>query len=189
MWNASDEALLAGFATGDADAALAFVRRFQARVYGLAFSITNDPKEAEQVAQDAFVRAWRYADSFDPRRGSVIAWMLGITRNMAYDQYRLGKNRRDRMQPEPPTGPFFEHVRSDDAGPHEWAEHHDQLHRVTLAIEALPEEQRQALLAVTLGGHTTQEHAEQAGIPLGTAKTRIRLGLRKLRQALEVHAE
>jgi DNA-directed RNA polymerase specialized sigma24 family protein len=73
VWNASDEALVAGLSTGDADVALVFVRRFQSRVYGLALSITRDRSIAEEAAQDAFVRAWRYAASFDPRRGSARA--------------------------------------------------------------------------------------------------------------------
>ena len=69
MWRASDEALVAGLAAGDREAALVLVRRFQARVFGLALSITRDRGSAEEAAQDAFLKAWRYAASYDPRRG------------------------------------------------------------------------------------------------------------------------
>ena len=86
MWNASDEALVAGLAAGDRDAALVLVRRFQARVFGLALSITRDRSNAEDAAQEAFVKAWRYAASYDPRRGPVAAWLLTIARNAALDQ-------------------------------------------------------------------------------------------------------
>ena len=89
MWEASDETLLAGFAAGDESAAVAFVRRFQARVYGLAVAITGDRADADEVAQEVFVRAWRYAASFDPRRGSVETWVLTITRTQSFDRARI----------------------------------------------------------------------------------------------------
>ena len=89
MWAASDEALLAGYATGDPDAAAVFVERFESKVVGLALAITRDRVDAEEVAQDAVVRAWRYAASYDPRRGSVPGWLLGIVRNVALDRLRV----------------------------------------------------------------------------------------------------
>src|SRR5919106_896766 len=85
----SDEALLAGLAAGDEQAAAAFVRRFQRRAYGLARTIVGNPRDAEDVAQDAFVRAWRYAAGYDPRRGTVLTWLLTIVRNVAVDRARL----------------------------------------------------------------------------------------------------
>ena len=81
----SDEALLFGLAAGDADAATAFIRRFQARVYGLVLTIVRDERMAEDVAQATFVRAWKHARTFDPRRGRVATWLLAIARNLAID--------------------------------------------------------------------------------------------------------
>ena len=95
MWDASDEALLAGYASGDPDAASVFVHRFQSKAVGLALAITGDRVDAEEVAQDAFVRAWRYAGSYDPRRGAVSAWLLGIVRNVALDRIRVSSRRRE----------------------------------------------------------------------------------------------
>ena len=89
MWSLSDDALIAGLAVGDEDAASAFVRRFQRRVFGLARTIVGDDRAAEDVAQEAFVRAWRHAGSFDPRRGTVVGWLLTITRNLAIDAVRV----------------------------------------------------------------------------------------------------
>ena len=66
MWAVSDDALLAGLATGDSDAAAAFVQRFQRRVFGLAVTIVGDPRAAEDISQEAFVRAWRHAGAYDP---------------------------------------------------------------------------------------------------------------------------
>ena len=101
VWNASDEALVAGLAGGDRDAALVLVRRFQARVFGLALSVTRDSGSAEEAAQDTFVKAWRYAASFDPRRGPVTAWLLTIARNAALDQVRAQRRRVDEIATEP----------------------------------------------------------------------------------------
>src|SRR5713101_47292 len=89
MWSVSDDALIAGLATGDQDAASAFVRRFERRVFGLARTIVSDDRTAEDIAQEAFVRAWRHAGAFDPRRGSVVGWLLAITRNLAIDSVRV----------------------------------------------------------------------------------------------------
>src|SRR3954451_14536944 len=93
VWPLSDEALLAGFATGGPDAAAGFVRRFQSRVYGLAVTILGDAKAAEDVAQETFVRAWRHASTYDPRRGAVSSWLLTIARNLALDRARLKSSR------------------------------------------------------------------------------------------------
>ena len=94
----SDEALVAGLANGDREAAAAFVRRFQKRVYGLALSIVGDAGTAEDVAQEAFTRAWRRADGYDARRGRVLTWLLTITRSAAIDVVRL--RRAQPMDPE-----------------------------------------------------------------------------------------
>src|SRR5215470_20237672 len=79
-------------AAGDAQAAAALVRRYQARVYGLALTIVGVPTIAEEVAQEAFVRAWRFAGGYDPRRGGVAGWLLTIARNAAIDAVRLSRD-------------------------------------------------------------------------------------------------
>ncbi|HEV7689079.1 MAG TPA: sigma-70 family RNA polymerase sigma factor, partial [Acidimicrobiia bacterium] len=85
----SDDALLAGLTFGDPEAGRVFVGRFQRRVYGLALTVLRDPVLAEDVAQEAFLRAWKHGQSYDPRRGTVAAWLLRITRNLAIDALRL----------------------------------------------------------------------------------------------------
>ena len=85
----SDEALMAGMAIGEQPAAVTFVRRYQRRVFGLAYSMTGDAGVSEDVAQEAMIRVWRHAPVFDPRRGSVASWVLTITRNLAIDALRL----------------------------------------------------------------------------------------------------
>src|SRR2546430_15905165 len=98
----SDESLIASMASGDTDAMATFVRRFQARVYGLALGMVDDAGLAEEVAQDAFMRAWRHATSYDPRRGRVGTRPLTITRNLAGDAGRPGRDRP--LDPDPPGG-------------------------------------------------------------------------------------
>ncbi len=85
----SDEALLAGMATGDERASVEFVRRYRRRVFGLAYSMIGDADASQDVAQEAMLRVWRHAQVFDARRGSVTTWVLSITRNLAIDFLRL----------------------------------------------------------------------------------------------------
>jgi RNA polymerase sigma factor (sigma-70 family) len=89
MWSLSDESLLDGLTSGEPEPAAAFVRRFQARVYGLALTIVGDPKAAEDIAQETFIRAWRYTAAHDPVRGRVSTWLLTIARNLAVDARRV----------------------------------------------------------------------------------------------------
>jgi RNA polymerase sigma factor (sigma-70 family) len=179
MWATSDEALFAGYATGDPTAALVFVRRFQARAFGLALTICRDRAEAEEVAQEAFVRAWRHAGSFDPRRGSVAGWLLGIVRNAAIDRSRVLARQSARGH-----GPLPEEL-PDEADVEGLVGQRADVSRIVSALDRLPDEQRRALLAVTISGLSAREYSEASGIPLGTVKTRVRLGLRKLRRDLE----
>jgi RNA polymerase sigma-70 factor (ECF subfamily) len=180
----SDEALLAGLAAGDRDASAAFVRRFQRRAYGLARTIVHDPATAEDVAQEALVRAWRYAGSYDARRGSVLTWLLTIVRNVAVDQVRL-------RQPEPLDPELLAsklQLRSTRATADEYSLVGER-DRLRHALAALPGDQRRALLLAAYYGRTAAEVGELEGIPLGTAKTRIRTAMHRLRSALEVSDE
>ncbi|HKE77444.1 MAG TPA: sigma-70 family RNA polymerase sigma factor [Acidimicrobiales bacterium] len=180
MWEASDEALLAGYATGDRGAASVFVRRFQGKVTGLALMMTHDRALADEVAQDAFVRAWRYAASYDPRRGAVGGWLLGIVRNVALDRLRVAqRSRLVAVGPSPEDLPDGEVPDTADA-----VGERDQVARLVALLDDLPAEQRATLLAVTLNGLSTREVSERDGVPLGTVKTRLRLALHKVRDRL-----
>jgi RNA polymerase sigma-70 factor (ECF subfamily) len=179
VWTVADDALIAGMADGDADATVAFVRRFQRRVFGLALTIVGDAAQADDVAQEAFTRAWRHAAAFDPRRGSVASWLLTITRNLAIDALRM--RRATPTDPEVLVGMGLVDLTS---GPGEAAVTGDEVDALKVALRSLPVDQRRAVVLAAIGGRTAQEVSEIEGIPLGTAKTRIRTALIRLRHTL-----
>ena len=176
----TDEALVAGMAAGDVQAAATFVRRYQARVFGLALTIVANPASAEDVAQEAFLRAWRFAGGYDPRRGAAATWLLTITRNAAIDVVRLSRDRP--YEPDVLLGLLAGEI---DPGVEGWAERA----QVREALRALRPDQATAVLLAAYYSLTAQEIAERERVPVGTAKTRIRLGLAKLRDLLEVADE
>jgi RNA polymerase sigma-70 factor (ECF subfamily) len=182
MWSPTDEGLLAGLAAGDDRAAASFVRRYQARVFGLARSMLGDPTAAEEVAQETFLRVWRHAGAYDHRRGRVDTWLLAITRNLAIDRLRL--RRADPIDPDKLEGMELMLMR---AGAGEEAS--DEMHSLTDSLSSLPPEQRRPLVMAALYGYTAQEISEIDEIPVGTAKSRIRSGLLKLRAEREVSDE
>ncbi len=176
----SDEAVLAGMAVGEQAAAVTFVRRYQRRVFGLAYSMTGDSGVAEDVAQEALLRAWRHAPVFDPRRGSVASWVLTITRNLAIDALRM----RRAVPTDPEDFAALAQV-SGEYLPEDALGRGDARDTVQRALAGLPETQRRAVVLAAVYGRTALEISESEGIPLGTAKTRIRTALIRLRGAVE----
>jgi RNA polymerase sigma factor (sigma-70 family) len=174
MENLSDESLLAGLGSRDPDAALALVRRFQHRVFGLTLSILRDRGAAEEAAQETFVRAWRHAAAYDPRRGTVAAWLLTIARNVSINMLPARRFDPEALLAMEAKRPRQEGVEAQvvDA----------ELLREPLA--RLPGEQRRALVLAVFYGFTAREISERDGLPLGTVKTRIRSAMLKLRTQL-----
>ena len=175
--DAPDDVLVAGLAAGDAAAARVFVERFSPRAVGLAYQFLGDRAAAEDVAQEALLRAWRHAGSFDARRGSASTWLSTIVRNLAIDALRMR-----RAQPfDPATLPVARLAEFEPAADDE-AARHDDASRLRVALGTLPIEQRRSLV-MAYAGYTALEVAATEQIPVGTAKTRIRAGLQKLRLA------
>lgn len=164
----------------DADALGKLYDRHAARLLGLAHRILGDTGEAEEVLQETFLYAWKAASSFDPSRGSVLAWLLVAARSRSIDRLRARKpgagRGRDDSDPLERI-PAAVDVEADSAA-REWES------RCRAAIGTLPTEQREALDLAYFEGLTHAEIAERTGTPLGTVKTRIRLGLMKLREAM-----
>ena len=177
----SDAALIAGLALSDEAAATAFVRRFQGSVFGLAVSITHDAGLAQDVSQEVFVRAWRAAGTYDARRASVQTWLLTITRNAAIDASRS-------RRATPVDGALLEEMitaTSHVSDPADVVVRNSQRDAAVARLRALPPEQARAVVLAVIGGRTAAEVSAVEHIPLGTAKTRIRTGLRRVRAAME----
>lgn len=177
----NDETLLAGFRAGEPEAAAAFVRRYQGRVFGLALTITGDRAEAEEAAQETLLRAWRFAENYDPRRGPVDTWLLAIGRNVAIDRARVR-----RTEPIDPCALLQLEAADHEVGADERQIAAEEAARLRSAIVMLPPEQRRALVLAAFFGRTAREIGEIEEAPLGTVKTRIRAAMLKLHSMLEV---
>jgi RNA polymerase sigma factor (sigma-70 family) len=171
-----DDALVTAMALGESAAAEVFVRRFERRVYGLAVSITRDRSLAEDVAQQAFVRAWRFAGGYEAGRGTVVAWLLRITRNQAIDAVTA-------RRPEPVDPDELFDV--DLSDPADRAVVTDDVARMHCELATIPAEQRRAVVLASIGGRSMAEIAEIEQVPVPTVKTRVRLGMQRLRHAME----
>lgn len=174
-----DEALLSGLASGDPELTVTFVRRFQHTVFGVAIAVIGDAQLAEDIAQQTFERAWRHAQMYDSRRGSVTTWLTAIAHNLAIDAVR--SRRPEPVAPEDLDALLG--VVSETPEQHALAD--EASTRLRAAVAELPREQGRALVMAGIYGMTGQQIADWEKIPLGTAKTRIRTAMGKLRTTLD----
>ena len=177
--SAGDAALMRAFARRDHGAAEELYGRFSSRVYGLGIVMLGSDAAAQDLVQDTFVKLWRSAERYDRSRGGLDTWVLLIARSLAIDSIRrrvleVRTLERTDAAPEADQGP----------GPDERAATLDLADRARRAMAGLPPEQRAALELAYLGGKTSAEISDLEGIPIGTAKTRIRAGLLRLRDAM-----
>ena len=169
-----------GFAAGDVQASEDLYDRYASRIYGLGLVMLGNEAAAEDLVQDAFVKLLRTADRYDPQRGSLDTWVLLVARSLALDTLRRRVLEARTMAATRPLDDA-----DPQAGPDKVAETRDLVERARAAMAGLTDGQRAALELAYFGGKTSAEVAEMEGIPLGTAKTRIRSGLLRLREALQ----
>ena len=175
------EALLAAIAAGQQARLAELYDRCNRQVFALALRIVRDRQLAEEVLLDVFLQVWRRAASFDPKRGRGFHWLLTIARSRALDTLRAKSLRRTR---EGELGPAqAEHDRG--LAPVEHAHAGERSLRVQRALADLPTEQARALELAYFEDLSHSEVAARLGLPLGTIKTRIRLGMLKLRDKLK----
>ena len=174
-------ALLKRSGLGDETAFAQLYDATSARAYGLALRVVRDPSQAEEVAQEAFLEIWRTASRFDPARGSAVSWILTLVHRKAVDRVRSAEasTRRDLAYHQDSRG--VEHDTTAEA-----AHASIEARRVRQALGSLTEAQRQALELAYFNGYTHTEVATMLDLPLGTAKTRIRDGLIRLRDMMGV---
>jgi RNA polymerase sigma factor (sigma-70 family) len=178
---ASDDVILAGLRARSDDALAALYDRYGATCFGVARRIVVDEHLAADVVQDAFLSVWREAERFDRTRGSVRAWLLTVTHHRAVDLVR----RENRHRAQRASVELLDVQPADDAHLDEQVAASERADSVRRALDALPQPQREALLLAYFGGHTQNEIASLTGTPLGTVKTRMLAGMRKLRDTLE----
>jgi RNA polymerase sigma-70 factor, ECF subfamily len=176
----SAEDLLVAAAHGDDPAFELLVRRVRSQVVRVAERVVRDPSIAEEVAQEVLTEVWRKADRFDPTKGSVSAWVSTLARRRAVDRVRseqASRDRDDRIARRSQERDFD--VVADEV---EMRLEHWQVRR---ALAELSDRQREAIELAYFGGHTYRDVAQVLGIPEGTAKSRLRDGLLRLREALD----
>lgn len=182
----TDQALIARIEARDADALARLYDRHAARLLGLAERILGGGGEAEDVVQEVFLHVWRAAASFDAARGSVLAWLLVATRSRAIDRLRARRPASSRGElrrlDDVPESAAPGDVELDSAA-RQWES------LCLAAIGELPPEQRRVLELAYFEGLTHTEIAEKTATPLGTVKTRARLGLMKLRERIRPYRE
>jgi RNA polymerase sigma-70 factor (ECF subfamily) len=157
---------------------VAFVRRFQAKLFGVALAVVGEAGIAEDVAQQAFERAWRHGHAYDQRRGSVAVWLSAITRNLAIDAMRV--RRPSPVDPEV----LLARIGAGGDSPEHLAVLDESVGELRAALRRLPAEQARAVVLAGIAGMSASQVAQREGIPLGTAKTRIRAAMHRLRDVL-----
>lgn len=175
----ADRAVLALVIDGQLDALQDLYDRYRTMAYSIALRITADPALAEDVVQDAFMGVWRNASRYIEGRGSVKTWVLSIVHHRAVDAVRRRRPTTELPEREeaPPPALTLPDVWQEVAGNLDRAE-------IATAMRTLSDVQREAIELAYWGGLTQQEIAERTGAPLGTVKSRVRLGLLTLRRAL-----
>ena len=180
---ATSEELLVAVGQGDQDAFQTLYDRVTAQVLGVALRVLRDRALAEEVSQEVLVEAWRKADRFDPERGSASAWITTLAHRRAVDRVRSEQASRDRDQRvshRDQVRPFDEVADAVEVRLEHW--------QVRQALAELSERQREAIELAYFAGHTYRDVARVLGIPEGTAKSRLRDGLLRLRDLLEQRA-
>ena len=180
----ADDELMLDLANGEVEALERLYDRYSSLVFSVGVRVLNDRQLAEDVTQDVFLRLWRRPWSYDPTRGRFRSWLLSVTRNRAIDErrrvvrrLRVEEQGDDRVR-EPPAPDRFH-------DPQLEAVLAEERRAVREAMTRLPPAQREVIELAYFGGLTQVEIAARTAEPLGTVKTRIRLGIQKLRQALQ----
>jgi RNA polymerase sigma-70 factor (ECF subfamily) len=177
--SSTDEDLLVAAGRGDQSAMGQLYDRFSGQMYGLAMRITQDATLAQDVVQEAFVGIWRNAARFDAGRASARTWIMAITHNRSIDALRRRRPAQELPDPELPPPAAL-------TSPDIWGEVAGRMDadRVRAAVMTLSPVQREAIALAYFGGLTQQEISDRTGAPLGTVKSRVRLGLMALKEVL-----
>jgi RNA polymerase sigma-70 factor, ECF subfamily len=172
--------LIRGVAEGDEQALASLYDTTSRTVYGLLLRVLSDPSSAEEVLLDVYAQVWRQAASYCPERGRPLAWLTTIARSRAIDRLRRSRNEQQRAVP------LDEAARAAGGESVEEGVRAGEVRAVVrAALDALTPEQRDVIELAYYGGMSHSEIAAARGLPLGTVKTRTRLGMMRLREMLK----
>lgn len=177
---AEEIALIQKISRGDRASFAEFYDKYAGVIYSTALRVLNDPRDAEDVAQEVFVMIWDKAGMYDPSRGKPLTWAVTMTRNKAIDKLRSLQRRfrlRDELEEEAKTDDF-----TTNRAPLEDVESHERSQILRSAVLRLSKEQREVIEMAYFSGLTQNEIADRLQEPLGTVKARIRRGMLKLRR-------
>ncbi|HEY7123682.1 MAG TPA: sigma-70 family RNA polymerase sigma factor [Ktedonobacterales bacterium] len=179
-----DTFLVQRVANGDSSALEKLYDRYGQAVYSLALRIVREPGTAEDLTQEVFVRLWRYAGTYDSTRGRFSGWLLGITRNLALNEVRRWQSRPQKADLVTDDDERAYELVDESADSAEAAWLNIRREAIVQAMRQLPAPQRRAIELAFFGGLTHLEIANLLGDPLGTIKSRIRIGMQRLKQLL-----
>lgn len=177
--------LITQTAQGDQAALATLYDRTSPQVYGLVLKILDNREAAEEVTLDVYTQVWRQAHTYDETRGTPGGWLMTLARTRAIDRYRAGAAERGKIEPLD-TIEFFA---SEDETPEEELSGQERRSYVQQALALLTAEQREAIGLAYFYGLSQSEISDELNLPLGTVKTRMRLGMMKLREALAPYQE
>ncbi|MGI9254017.1 MAG: RNA polymerase sigma factor [Thermomicrobiales bacterium] len=181
----SEADLIGRASNGDARALEVLYDRYSGVVFSFSLKLVQDRQLAEELLQEVFFRAWQQGGAYSSQRGTFVTWLLSITHNMAIDEIRKRRRRPQKAESEEPEqvlAAVADTSAGSDVEEEVWLG--SLRDTVAVALKTLPPAQREAIEMAYYQGLTQREIAERLGEPLGTIKTRMRLGLQKLREAL-----
>jgi len=176
---------LARIAAGDQSALAELYDASSAKVFGLAMKILGDRDAAEEITVDVYTQVWRKIASYDAQRGTPGSWLMTMTKNRAIDGFRSRYLERGRQVPLDQAA----ELPGDAAIPEQYSADLERQRLVQEAMASLSAEQRQAIALAYYWGLSQSEIADRLRLPLGTVKTRMRLGMIRLREVLAPHGE
>ena len=182
----ADDQLVSRIAAGDARALEALYDRYVRQCFGLALRMVGDPGLAEEVVQEVFLKLWSRPDSYSPQKGAFVSWLLSLVHHRAVDELRKRSRTEVALDNDQPLSVI--NTRPDpQPDPSEQVWVMEQQRVVRQALGELPENQRLVLELAYFGGLSQSQIAERTSQPLGTVKTRMRMGLQNLRGLLETN--
>ena len=182
----ADDMLMRNVANGDASSLEALYDRYVRQCFGLALRLLNNHQLAEEVVQEVFTKLWSRPDSYSAHKGKFISWLLSLVHHRCIDELRRRSNNEARLE-DPVTGSLLDTELDPAPDPSDQVALREEQVAVREALGQLAPNQREVLLLAYFGGLSQSQIASRLKQPLGTVKTRVRMGLQKLRTLLEAH--